>query len=166
MIEVNDQCSDQEINDFLAQKDLDNQCPENEVITQVEQYDFVSKLPPCLKSKEGFAGISHDLKHAIGKHEIPIADYIPHRSAIAPVHCDSCLDWIERYYRDISLLQAQVKRLVAHNSLLERENQDLKAHTERENKRFKRSGNIIIKNTTSFKAIINLELYDPSFATL
>jgi hypothetical protein len=28
----------------------------------------------------------------------------------------------------------------------------------------KRSGNIIMKNTTSFKAIINSELSDPSFA--
>jgi hypothetical protein len=31
-IEVNDQCSDQEINNFLAQEDPDNQCPENEAI--------------------------------------------------------------------------------------------------------------------------------------
>jgi hypothetical protein len=119
MIEVNDQCSDQEINDFLAQEDPDNQCPGNEAITQFEQYDFVSKLPLCLKGKEGFAGIGHDLEQATGKHEIPIADCIPHRSAITPVHCDSCLDWIERYYRDILLLQVQVKHLAAQNSLLE-----------------------------------------------
>jgi hypothetical protein len=115
----------------------------------------MSRLPPCLKGKEGFVGISHDLNQATGKHKIPVVDYIPHRSAIAPVHCDSFLDWIEHYYRDIPLLQDQVKCLAAQNSLLERENQELKAHTERENKRPKRSGNIIIKNTTSFKAIIN-----------
>jgi hypothetical protein len=154
-IEVNDQCSDQEINDFLAQEDPDNQCPRNETNAQVEQYDFVSRFPPCLKGQEGFNGISHDLSQATGKHKIPIADFIPHRSAIAPVHCDSCLDWIERYYRDIPLLQAQVKHLAACNYLLEQENQELKAHTERENKRPKRADNIIIKNTTNFKAIIN-----------
>jgi hypothetical protein len=92
----------------------------------------VSKLPPCLKGKEGFAGISHDLKQATGKNEIPVVDYIPHWSSIAPVHCDSFLDWIEWYYRDIPLLQDQVKCLDARHSLLEQENQDLKAHIERE----------------------------------
>jgi hypothetical protein len=70
--------------------------------------------------------------------------------------------WIS-YYRDIPLLQAQVKRLATRNALLEQENFDLKAHTERESKRSKKSENIIIKNTTSFKAIINFELKDPSF---
>jgi hypothetical protein len=163
-IEVNDHCSDQEINDFLAQEDPDNQCLGNETTGQDEQYDFVSRLPPCLKGKEGFAGISRDLKQATGKQEKPVVEYIPHRSAIAPVHCDTCLDWIEHYYRDIPLLQAQVKHLAAHNALLEQENQELKACTERANKRPKRSGNIIIKNTTNFKAIINSELSDPSFA--
>jgi hypothetical protein len=130
-IEVNDHCSDQEINDFLAQEDPDNQSLKNETVGQVEQYDFVSRLPPCLKGQEGFVGISHDLKQATGKHEIPIVEYIPHRSAIAPVHCDSCLDWVERYYRDIPLLQAQVKHLAAR-ILLEQENQELKACAERE----------------------------------
>jgi hypothetical protein len=101
MIEVNDHCSDDEINDFLALEDLDNQCLGNETLGQAEQYDFVSRLPPFLKGQEGFAGISHDLKQATGKHETPIVEYIPPRPAIAPVHCDSCLDWVEHYYRDI-----------------------------------------------------------------
>jgi hypothetical protein len=112
-IEVNDQCSYQEINGFLAPEDPENQCPGNEAITQFEQYDFVSKLPLCLKVKEGFPGIGYDLEQATGKHEIPVANYIPHRSAITPVHYDNCLDWIKRYYRDIPLLQVQVKCPVA-----------------------------------------------------
>jgi hypothetical protein len=107
-IEVNDSCSNQEINDFLAQEDTNIQCLGNETIGQDEQYEFVSGLPPCLKGKEGFVGISRDLKQARGKQEKPVVEYIQHRSAIAPVHCDTCLDWIERYYRDIPLLQAQV----------------------------------------------------------
>jgi hypothetical protein len=91
----------------------------------------VSRLPPCLKGQEYFVGISHDLKQATKKHEILVVEYIPHRSAITPVHCDSFLDWIELYYRDIPLLQAQVKCLAARNYLLERENQELKVHTEK-----------------------------------
>jgi hypothetical protein len=76
-------------------------------------------LPLCLRGKEGFSGISHDLEQATGKNEVPIVDCIPRQSTIAPVHCDNCLDWIERYYRDIPLLQAQVKCLATQNSLLE-----------------------------------------------
>jgi hypothetical protein len=75
MIEVNDHCSDEEINDFLAQEDLDNQCLKNETVGQVEQYDFVSRLPPFLKGQEGFVGISHDLKQATRKHKIPVVEY-------------------------------------------------------------------------------------------
>jgi hypothetical protein len=56
-----------------------------------------------------------------------------------------------------------VKFLDTWNALLEQENFDLKAHTERESKRSKNFGNIIIKNTTSFKTIINSELSDPAF---
>jgi hypothetical protein len=93
-IEVNDHCSDEEINDFLALEDPYNQSLKNETVGQVEQYDFVSRLPLCLKGQEGFAGIGHDLKQDIGKHEILVAENIPHRSTIAPVHCVSFLDWI------------------------------------------------------------------------
>ena len=163
-IEVNGQCLDGEINDFLAHEDPKNQCLGKEVVTPIEQYDSVTKLPPCLKGKEGFAVISHDLEQATSKNEVPIVDCIPRRFVITPVHCDNCLDWIELYYRNIFLLQAQVKRLATRNALLQREKLDLKAHTKRENKRFKKTGNIIIKNTTSFKAIINYELSDSSFA--
>jgi hypothetical protein len=36
MIEINDQCPDRDINNFLAREDPENQCPEKEVVTQVE----------------------------------------------------------------------------------------------------------------------------------
>ena len=62
MIKIYDQCSYWEINNFLAREDLENQCPRKEVVTQVEQYDFVTKVPPCLKGKQGFVGIIHDLE--------------------------------------------------------------------------------------------------------
>ena len=143
---------------------MDNQCLGNKNVGQDVKYDFVSRIPPFLKGQEGFASIIHDLKQAIGRFEALIAENIPPRPAIALVHCDSCLDWVERYYRDIPLLQVQVKHLAAQNSLLERENQELKACTKRLNKRPKRSGNIIIKNATNFNAIINSELYDPSLS--
>jgi hypothetical protein len=79
-------------------------------------------------------------------------------------NCDGCLDWVERYYTDVPLLQAQIKTLTAQNDQLKQENLDLKAHAEREKKRIKRSGNIVIKNTTIVKEIINSELINPSLA--
>jgi hypothetical protein len=163
-IEIDDRGSDHEIEDFLIWEDPENQCSRREVITHFEPYDFVTNLPPCLKGKEGFSGIGHDLEQTVGKIEAPLVDCVPHRSVVTPVHCDSCLDWVERYYTDVPLLQARIRTLTAQNDLLKQENLDLKAHTERENKRIKRAGNIIIKNTTSFKEIINSELSDPSLA--
>jgi len=119
MIEVNDHCSDDEINDFLTLENLDNQCLRNETIGQYEKYDFVSRLPMFLKGQNHFLSIGQDLKKSTRKHKILVVEYIPPRPAIAPVHCDSCLDWVECYYRDIPLLQAQVKHMASWNSLLE-----------------------------------------------
>jgi hypothetical protein len=93
-IKIDDKCSYREINQFLACEDPKDQCPGKGVVSQVEKYDFVSNLPPCLKGKERFSSIGHDLEQAIGKNEVPIVDYIPRQSAITPVHCDNCLDWI------------------------------------------------------------------------
>ena len=90
----------------MAREDPKNQCSRREVITHVEQYDFVTNLPPCLKGKEGFLGIGHNLEQTIGKIEAPLVDYVPRQFAITLVHCDSCLDWIECYYIDVPLLQA------------------------------------------------------------
>jgi hypothetical protein len=60
--------------------------------------------------------------------------------------------------------------MVARNSLLERENEELKAcvrsNADRENKRFKRAGNVIIKNATNFNTIINSDLSDASLSNL
>ena len=64
-IEIDDRCSYKEIDDFLARENLENRCPRKEVVAQVEKYDFVSNLPPCLKGKEGFLGIGHDLEKKI-----------------------------------------------------------------------------------------------------
>jgi regulator of replication initiation timing len=88
--------------------------------------------------------------------------------SIEPVHCENCFDWIERYYRDVPYLQAQLNQMVAQNSVLERENDELKAcvrsNTHMANKRIKRSGNVIIKNSTNFNTIINSDLSDASLS--
>jgi hypothetical protein len=105
---------------------VDNQCFGNETNSESIQYDFVSKLAMFLKN-QGFVCISHDLKKATRETKVRIADYTQPLPVITPVHCENCLDWAERYYKDIPYLQAQLKHLTTRNSLLERENQELKA---------------------------------------
>jgi regulator of replication initiation timing len=84
------------------------------------------------------------------------------------VYCESCFDWIERYYRDIPYLQAQLNQVVTQNSVLERENNELRAcirsTSHRANKHIKRSGNVVIKNSTNFNTIINSDLSDVSLS--
>jgi hypothetical protein len=96
-----------------------NQGLRNEIVSEATQYNFVSKQPSFLKDQKGFAGISHDLKQATRKIEAPIVEYTQPRPAIALVHCDNCLYWVEHYYKDIPYLQAQLKHLAAQDSLLE-----------------------------------------------
>jgi hypothetical protein len=108
--------------------------------------------------KRRVLGIRHDLKKTTYKTDAPMVDYVLHRPATSPVHCDDCYIWVERYYTDIPILQARIKTLTAQNDFLRQENLDLKVHAERKPKRIKKSGNIVIKNATSVKAIINSEL--------
>jgi hypothetical protein len=161
--EINE-CLDHEIEDFLVLEDPKSQGHRKKVIVLTEPHDFVTKFPSCLKGKEGFSGISPDQKKIVGKIDTPLFDCALHRPAISPVQCDLCFHWIERYYIDIPILQAQIKLLTSQNDLLMQENRDLKAHIERKTKRIKRSRNIVIKNETSVKAIINSELPDSLLA--
>ena len=56
-IEVNDHFSEDKIDKFIAQEDVDDQFIGNDADTDAIQYDFVSNLPPFLKNQEGFSGI-------------------------------------------------------------------------------------------------------------
>jgi regulator of replication initiation timing len=84
------------------------------------------------------------------------------------VYCEDCFNWIQRYYQDIPYLQAQLNQIMARNLVLERENEDLRASIQqfppKDGKRFKRSGDIIIKNSTNLNIVINLELSHVSFS--
>jgi regulator of replication initiation timing len=83
------------------------------------------------------------------------------------VYCEDCFNWIQRYYQDIPYLKSQLNQVMARNLVLERENEDLRANIQqfppKASKRFRRSGDIIIKNSTNFNAVINLELSHVSF---
>jgi len=78
----------------------------------------VTNLPLCLKGKEGFSSIDHNLEQTTSKNEAPLVNYVSRRSAITLVHCDIYLNWIEYYYTNVPLLQDRVKQLDSQNSLL------------------------------------------------
>jgi hypothetical protein len=157
-----DECSNPEIEEFRILEDPDLQGYRKKVITPTEPYDFVTNLPPCLKGKECFSGIRPDQKKIIDKVDTPMFDRALHRPTIPHIQCDVFFHWIERYYTYIPILQAKIKTLTDQNESLRQENIDLKVHAERKSKRIKISGNIIIKNVTSVKAIVNYELPNPS----
>ena len=60
--------------------------------------------------------------------------------------------------------------MLARNIYLERENSDLRANMQqtspRENKRSKKSGDIIIKHSSNVNAVMNLEIPDSSFSNV
>jgi hypothetical protein len=132
------------------------------------QYDFVSNLPPFLKEQEGFSGIQYDLKRVMEQDKPLNSDHTLPLPNLEQVYCEDCFNWIQRYYQDIPYLQAQLNQVMARNLALEKENEDLRASIQlvspRANKRFRRSGDIIIKNSTNFNVVINSELSHVSFS--
>jgi hypothetical protein len=136
--------------------------PDCQIFGPIEPYDFVTNLPPCLKGKEGFSGIGLGQGKITCKVDTTMSDCTLHQHIVPHVQCDVCFHWIERYYTDIPILQARIKTLTAQSESLRQENLDLRVNAERKAKCLKRTGNIVIKNATSVKAIINFELPDPS----
>jgi regulator of replication initiation timing len=77
---------------------------------------------------------------------------------VPAVHCEVCLHWIGQYYTDVPVLQEKIKTLMAQNDSLTIENRELKISAQRQGKRLKRTGNVIIKNVECVKAVINSEI--------
>jgi len=57
VIEIYDHFSENDIDKFVSQEDVDDRFLGNEISTDAIQYDFVSNLPPFLKNQESFSGI-------------------------------------------------------------------------------------------------------------
>jgi hypothetical protein len=170
VIEVDDHFAKDDIDIFIAQENVDDQFLGNNINTDAIQFNLISNFPPFLKNQDGFSGIQHDMKQITGLTKLPSAKQAQPLPTLEPVHCENRLDWVEIYYQDIPYIQAQLNQMVAQNSLLERENDELKAYVQwnahRENKRIKRVGNVIIKNSKKFNTIINSDLSDASLSNL
>jgi hypothetical protein len=170
VIEIDDRFSEDDIDDLIAEDDINDQILGDDIDVDTTQLDFISNLPPFLKKHEGFSGIQHDLKQIMGQVKFPSTEQARPLPSIEPVHCENWFDWIEIYFWDVPYLQAQLNQMVAQNSVLERDNDDLRvcvrSNAHMANKRVKRSGNVIIKNSTNFNTIINFDLSDASLSKL
>jgi hypothetical protein len=118
----------------------------------------VNNLPPCLKDSKEFTGIKLGQRPTVDSSGVLAHNYTLPQPITPVVHCEVCLHWIGQYYTDIPILQARIKALMAQNDSLANENRELKANAQRQVKRLKRTGNIIIKNADSVKAVINSEI--------
>ena len=145
--------SDSEIERFLAEEDPS--CPEPD---PDQPFEYVNNLPACLKDNKGFTGIKIGQRLTTSIVDVLAPNYTIPQQFSPTVHCEVCLHWIGKYYTDIPILQARIKALMTHNELLANENHELKENSQRQAKCLKRTGNIVIKNANSVKAMINSEI--------
>jgi hypothetical protein len=151
-IEVHES-SDSEIEKFLEEED-----PTYHKSIPNQTYDFVDNLPPCLKHNENFPGIKLSQNPTVDSGSILTHSHMSPQSTVPDPRCEVCLFWIDKYYTDVPSLQAKIKTLTAQIDSLTSENHRLKISAQRQGKRLKRTGNIIIKNVECVKAVINSEV--------
>jgi hypothetical protein len=80
------------------------------------------------------------------------------QTTVPDPRCEVCLFWIDKYYKDIPSLQLQIKTLTTQIDSLMSENHGLKFSAQRQGKRMKRTGNVIIKNVECVTAVVNSEV--------
>jgi hypothetical protein len=152
MIEVHES-SDSEIERFLAEED-----PPCLKLDLGQAYNFVDNFPPYLKHSQGFPGINLDNKPTGNSGDILTHGSGHSQTTIIDSRCEVCLFWIDKYYIDIPILQSQIKTLTVHIDSLKDENHRLKFTIQRQGKRLKTTGNIIVKNVESVTTIVNSEI--------
>jgi hypothetical protein len=152
MIEVHES-SDSEIERFLAEEDPPCLKPD---LSQA--YNFVDNFPPCLKHSQGFPGIKLDKKPTGNSGDVLTHGRGHPQTTITDPRCEVCLFWIDKYYTDIPTLQLQIKTLTTQIDSLKDENHRLKSIVQRQGKRLKRTGNIIVKNVESVTTVVNSEI--------
>ena len=109
--------SDSEIERFLTEE-----YPYSYGLCSGKPYDYVTNLPPCLKDNPDFPGIKLN-SEPIGRMETspPVNTVTANTQSIQP-QCNECQSWLDRYYRDVPLLQSRMKSLEDQVNFLTKEN--------------------------------------------
>jgi hypothetical protein len=117
-----------------------------ETLPNSQQFDYVDNLPPCLKHSQDFQGLNSGKKPTDNSGSILTHSHGYPQTTVPDPRCEVCLFWIDKYYTDIPSLQLQIKTLTTQIDSLKSENYRLKFSAQRQGKRLKRTGNMIIKN--------------------
>jgi hypothetical protein len=107
--------SDLEIERFLTEE-----YPYSYGLCSVKPYDYVTNLPPCLKDNPDFPRIKLDREPTSQVKNSP-----PSNTHSIQPQCNECQTWLDRYYRDVPLLQSQIKSLEDQVKVLTKENDRL-----------------------------------------
>jgi hypothetical protein len=144
---------DSEIEKFLVEKDLNFSKPDPS-----QTFNYVNNLPPCLKENKAFTRIKVDQRPTVDSGSVLTHSHVLPQLISPAIHFEVWLHWIGQYYTYILILQEKIKDLTAQNDSLTNENHGLKINAQRQGKHLKRTGNIMIKNGGSVKAVINSEI--------
>jgi hypothetical protein len=145
--------SDSEIEQFLTEE-----YPYSYEIFSVKPYDCVTNLPPCLKDNLDFLGIKLNSKPTSQLENSPPVNTITANTQSIQPQCNECQSWLDRYYRDVPLLQSRIKSLEDQVNLLTKENGRLQSVAQNNDKRQKTTGSVFFKNVEAMTAIVNSKI--------
>jgi hypothetical protein len=140
--------SDSEIERFLTEE-----YPYSHGLCSVKPYDYVTNLPPCLRNNPNFPGIKLDREPTS-----QIRSSSPVNTQPVRPQCNECQSWLDRYYRDVPLLQSQIKSLEDRVNVLTKENDRLQNVAQANDKRQKTTGSVVFKNVEAATAIVNSKI--------
>ena len=117
--------SDSEIEKFLVEEDLNFSKPDPS-----QTFDYVNNLPPCLKGNKELTGIKLGQRPTVDSGSVLALSHVFPQPIAPTVHCEVCLHWIGQYYREIPVLQENIKALTTQNKSLTNENRELKINAQ------------------------------------
>jgi hypothetical protein len=98
--------SDSEIERFLTEE-----YPYSYGLCSGKPYDYVTNLQPCLEGNPDFHGIKLNSEPTSQMENSPLVNTITANTQSIQLQCNECQSWTDRYYRDVPLLQSQIKSL-------------------------------------------------------
>jgi hypothetical protein len=121
-------------------------------------YDYVTNLPPCLKENPDFHGIKLRDEPTCQMDDSLAVNTISANTQSLQSHCNECRSWIDLYYKDVPLLQSQLKSLEDQVDSLMNENNRLQSIAQAKDKHQKTTGFVIFKNVEETTTIVNSKI--------
>jgi hypothetical protein len=118
-------------------------------------YDYVTNLPQCLKDNPNFPGIKLNSEPTGQMENSPPINTITANTQSIQPQCNECQSWIDRYYRDVPLLQSRLKSLEDQVNFLTKENGRLQSVAQTKDKQQKTTRSVDFKNVEALIAIVN-----------